>query len=139
MTEVRTRDFSRKPRLLEFTADGDTFTCREAIAPDALQELVQLTRTIGTDFGRVSEVFPLIMDEANAARALARVKNRDKPLDLYQVLGVLGWLVEEYGQRPLEPSETSSTGSLTEHTGISSTAGAPGMELTLSTSPARDS
>jgi hypothetical protein len=136
MTSVRTRDFSRAPRELEFSADGDTFTCRPAIAPAALQELVELTRTIGTEFGRVGEVFDIIMDAPNAAKAKARAENRDKPLDLYQILAVLGWLVEEYGQRPLEQSETSSSGSQTADSGTPSTDGVLGQELTLLTSPA---
>lgn len=136
MTNVRTRDFSRAPRELEFTADGDTFTCRPAIAPAALQELIELTRAIGTEFSRVGEVFDIVMDAPNAARAKARAENRDKPLDLYQILAVLGWLVEEYGQRPLEQSETSSNGSPTVDSGSHSTGGVLGQELTLLTSPA---
>lgn len=135
MTQVRIRDFTRAPRALEFTADGDTFTCRSAIAPAALQELVELTRSIGTEFSRVDEVFDIIMDAPNAAKAKARAENRDKPLDLYQILAILGWLVEEYGQRPLEQSEISSNGSQTADSGTPSTDGVLGQELTLLSSP----
>jgi hypothetical protein len=125
MTEIRTRDFSRAPRKLEFSADGETYECHSAVPPVVLQEMLTLSQQhLEEDFSRIADFFDLAAPEDVAARIRARLTPGHKnPLDLYQSIQIVVWLIEEYGQRPTTPSVTSTGGSQTGDNGTSSTDG----------------
>lgn len=129
--QVRTRDFSRRYRELNFTADGESYVCLPALPPEAIQEVLTLTRRedIKTDLNVMTQIFEIVMTSSEAARIMARLKKDHKnPLGLVQVLDIVAWLVEEYTSRPTTPSVSSSTGLQTEpeavETGTDSTDGA---------------
>lgn len=135
-TETRTRDFSRRHRELDFTADGEKHICLPALPPESVQELLALVRdeNIKTDLGVSMRIFDIVMIESEAVKLHARLtKASSNPLGLPQVLDIIEWLIEEYTSRPTAPSATSSTGSQPESTevesGTSSTAGAQPAEL----------
>lgn len=137
MTQVKTRDFSRKSSGVEFTADGFTHVCRPALAPEVMQDVVALTRDkkITEDFGIVEQIFAQLMFPADFEKIQPRFRREHtNPLGLAQVLEIIEWLVEEYAQRPTEPSVTSSSPSQaeTDVTGTALTAGVPPLEFTPS-------
>lgn len=125
MTEIRTRDFSRAPRKLEFSADGETYECFSAVVPVTLQEMLKLSQEhLEEDFSRIADFFDMCATPEVAGRIRARLTpGNPLPLDLYQSIQIVVWLIEEYGQRPTMPSVTSTDGSQTGENGISSTDG----------------
>lgn len=129
--QVRTRDFSRRHRELNFTADGEMHVCLPALPPESIQEVLALTRheNIKTDLTVMMQIFDIVMTPSEAAKIMARLKkDHPNPLGLPQVLDIVTWLIEEYTSRPTTPSASSSTGSQTEpeavDAGTTSTAGA---------------
>lgn len=108
MTEVRMRDFSASPRELEFTADGETYQCHSEVTPDVLQEILTLTRgRLQEDFGTLVEAFELVMLPEVAQTFTPRLhKGHPKPIGMGRAAAILAWLIEEYSQRPTEPSAT---------------------------------
>lgn len=125
MTEVRFRDFSRKPRDMYFDADGERYYCLPAVAPEVLQEMVTSLRAVKDDpVGALKQVFELVLVEESAVRIVARLKKgHPNPIDIMQAVDICEWLTEEFAQRPTRPSTSSSDGSATEPAGITSTDG----------------
>lgn len=125
MTEVRFRDFSRKPRQIGFSADGEDYQVREAIAPEALQEIATYMKTMREDpLASLEAVMTIALDDDSAARLCARLrKGHPNPLDITQAAEICTWMVEQFTQRPTVPSESSSTGSQTGGDGTISTDG----------------
>lgn len=135
MTEVRTRDFSTKPRKLDFTADGETYECFPKVAPEVLQDMLRISRSgkLTEDLAALDELFELVMPTESADRIKPRFRRtHENPLDLGQMLDILHWLIEEYSVRPTTPSVNSSTSSQTDSAGTSSTAGLSSEESTPS-------
>ena len=135
--EVRTRDFSRRHRQLDFTADGETHIALPALTPESVQELVALMKhpDLKTDMMVVTGIFDIVMTPEEAVKVKARLKKDSKnPIGFSEMVDIVTWLAEEYTQRPTPPSATSLPGSQTEaeDAGTSSTVGAPHEALTLS-------
>jgi hypothetical protein len=139
MAETKTRDFSRRAASLEFTADGESYVPRPALPPESLQEVLELVRDkkIREDFTILDQIFDIFMMPSEAEKIKKRFKkDSDNPLGLGQIMDITMWLIEEYSQRPIEPSSGSSSSSSaeTDETGTSSTAGVPSEESTHSSS-----
>ena len=64
----------------------------------------------------------LLLDDS-AARFRAGMTNKEKLIGVGVVTRVIPWLMEEYGLRPTQPSDPSSTGLPDEETGTPSTDG----------------
>lgn len=129
MTEVRFRDFSRKPREIFFTADGERYDCLPAVAPEVLQDMLGALRNVKDDpLGALKLVWELVLVPEAAERIIPRLRRgHANPLDIGQAIDICKWLTEEYAQRPTQPPTSSSNGSATEPVGITSTAG-PAIE-----------
>lgn len=129
MTEVRFRDFSRKPRDISFDADGEHYAGVPAVAPEVLQEMLGALKEVKDDpVGSLKKVWELVLVPESAERIIARLKKgHPNPLDIGQAIDIVKWLTEEYAQRPTQPPTSSSNGSATEPAGITSTAG-PAIE-----------
>jgi len=127
MTEVRFRDFSRKPREISFDADGEHYDCVSAVAPEVLQEMLGALKAVKDDpVGALKVVWELVLVPEAAERIIARLKRgHPNPIDVAQAVDICMWLTEEYAKRPTQPSISSSNGSATEPAGITSTAGRP--------------
>lgn len=125
MSEIRTRDFSRSPREIGFSADGETYTCLSAVPPVVLQDIMKLIEGIDADVTKIDDIFELVMIESEAARIKARLAaGHANPIDIHQAAEIATFLVEQYAQRPTMPSEVSTSGSRAEKNGSSSTDGA---------------
>lgn len=135
--ETRTRDFSRRHRQLDFTADGEKHIALPALPPESVQELVTLMKhpDLKTDMTVITGIFDIVMTPEEASKIKARLKkNSTNPIGFSEMVDIVTWLAEEYTQRPTPPSATSLPGSQTEaeDAGTSSTAGVQPEALTLS-------
>lgn len=145
---VRRLNFTAAREPIELTLGGDLFHAPPTIAPAALVEALALqdqlseisTEKTGDGLDAmpkilkvIADAFALILVPESAQRFRARLASRDNPFDLMrEVMPALAALVEEYTDRPTEPSPSSSSGSTSD--GGSSTGGAQPTESTLSTS-----
>lgn len=129
MTEVRFRDFSRAPREMYFTADGERYDCLPAVAPEVLQDMLGALRNVKDDpLGALKLIWELVLVPEAAERLIPRLRRgHPNPLDIGQAVDICKWLTEEYAQRPTQPPTSSSNGSATASAGITSTAG-PAIE-----------
>jgi hypothetical protein len=122
------KDFSRKNPPREFTADGDTFYCTPGVAAMLIGDIVvniNTTEALNEKMRFVEEFFNATLLDDSFELMKERLRSKTNPIDIAQAMDIIGWLVEELGQRPTKPSSSSSDGSATEETGTSSTAGVP--------------
>lgn len=129
MTEnqVSFKDFSRKPRTVNFTLDGgEVFHCAPAIPIDTMQEVIDKFGGITSANAKeaVREFLRLVLLDESFERIQKRFTDKTNPLDIIQAKDILMWLLEVYGLRPSESSPDSSTGSPTGDDGMPSMAGA---------------
>lgn len=121
------RDFSRAPREIRFTADGEQYDCLPALAPETLQEMLAALKTVRDDtVGALKSVLEMVLTPESAARMVPRLyKAHANPIDVNQAIDICRWLAEQYSERPTQPSISSSDGSATGADGTTSTDGQP--------------
>lgn len=146
---ARRRSFSIDREPVEFDLGGEDFVAPPVIAPAALAEmidtqerLVEIQKAEGLSQRQqveemlkiLDEVFAGILKPESASRFHERLYSRDDPLDLLrEVVPCLEWLIEEYADRPTQPSLPSSTG--LSDGGVTSTDGAQHGVLIPATCP----
>jgi hypothetical protein len=144
--KVRFRDFTAEntPDPIEFRLDPDTFRAFGAITTGTLQEIGDVVTGLASPDGptgpdgqattaglaaiiaRVEIVltaFDSLLEPESAARFRARAASKTNPVDFRVLLSILTWLIEQYTNRPTEPSSNSSDGQPTGDGGPSSTDG----------------
>jgi len=138
----RLNNFTVTREPIEVPIGGDEFVAYPLLAPtvvgaildrqqtfsDLLAEVKSGTAEMHTAMTKVidtlAEVFDLMLEPDSAQRFRDRLYSKTAPLDLYrEVIPAMQALVEEYTDRPTQPSSSSSTGPAT--TGGVSTDGAP--------------
>ena len=140
------KDFTVKRAKVEFNidhADGtpDTFEGVPGLPALALVSFSGLVdqqndkMTIDEQVKFFIDLFGMILVEDSAARFVARMSNRDDPVEMDQVNAIMPWVMEQYGMRPTLPSEPSSSGSASPDDGKTSTADAPPEVSTSEISP----
>lgn len=139
-TSTPPRDFSAAKKVVQFTADGDTFYGVPRVATMLFANVVTKINTtsdndLATKIEAVTEFFDICLIDESANLIKSRLRDKKNPIDVPQALDIVAYLAEAYGARPTPPSSSSSDGSATEETGTSSTAGAPSEVSIPSTSP----
>lgn len=127
-TSTPPRDFSGKNKSVTFTADGDTFYGVPRVATMLLGDViteVNASEDLNAKMHAVAKFFDVVLLDESAALMQNRLTDKQNPIDIPQALDIVAYLVEEYGERPTPPSQSSSDGSVTGETGTSSTDGAP--------------
>lgn len=134
--QARFRDFTKKRSPIYFTVGDDRFDCVKALSPKKLQEFVAASRGTATDesnvVDRVINAMKFIVVQAQFPRFVELLDDDEDPIDVEQLLDIIGWAVETYGVRPTVASSNSSTTLATDDAGTSSTAGALPAESILS-------
>jgi hypothetical protein len=142
---------SRKP--IEFDLGGEPFAAKPVVAPASLGEMldaaeevarIQTERALSQreQLDEALKIFDkafrsVLVDEA-VERFSSRLFSTTEPFDLgRELMPCLQWLIEEYTNRPTEPSPTSTRGP--DDGGSSSTSGASAGASTPSTSQPTDS
>lgn len=136
---VEIRDFTIRQKKVKFRIDDDVFEAYAILGLPLLQELVATSKKLGAmiedqNYGAFFEIFDKILYPDSAKRFRERAESiGDDAIDVKrQLLPVLYFLLEEYGVRPTQPSLSSSSGSPSENSGTTSTAGssAAGLDST---------
>lgn len=150
---ARRAKFTVEREPIELELGGDVFIAPPVIPPAVLGDMLDAATRIDEVQGAeglpqkemldrmmkiLDEVFGLVLVPESAALFHERLFSREKPFDLTrELVPGLTWLVEEYTERPTEPSPQSSTGR--SDGGTTSTSGVSVEASTPSTSPDADS
>jgi hypothetical protein len=122
------RDFSRQRKRLIFTIDDDTFEAAAGLPGDVFAEFVSLYdgRAEADSYRQqrdmLKQALSLALFPDSYERFANRLQDKANPIDDEQMADVVMWLLEEYGMRPTEPSESSSDGPASPESGTNSTA-----------------
>jgi hypothetical protein len=136
---ARRRSFTVAREPVELVLGGDEFRAPPVIPPAVLGEMLEagerieeVQKTQGLSHKDqldqmmkiLDEVFGLILVPESAAVFHERLYSRTNPLDLQrEVMPALEWLIEEFTDRPTQPSPPSTNGQ--GDGASSSTSGAP--------------
>lgn len=121
------RDFSRKRKRLTFTIDDDTFEAAAGLPGDVYAEFVTAYSATGeaASYQEVHDslkrALSIVLLDESWERFQARLRDKTNPIDDDQASDVVIWLMEEYGNRPTQPSQPSSDGQPAPESGTSST------------------
>jgi hypothetical protein len=121
--EIADFSFSIEPK--KFTVNGDLFLCAPELPLPLMEKAASMRLDRETMQREGMEPILKFFDEVfigdSAQRFRARVNDRERPIGLRHITKILPWLMESYGLRPTEPSESSSP--LPESDGTTSTDG----------------
>lgn len=128
------------PENLQFTINGETFKVISGYAPEA-PGADALAEWRGADFAELTDPeFAALADRTiakflkpgqTAAWERARSHEAENPITGFDLVDIVGWLIEAVVSRPLEPSSESSTGSTSPTPGSPQPAAPIGRRLTV--------
>lgn len=127
------KDFSRDRKQIQFKIDGDVFDCRPALAADVVLDFTEKFSAVSEEDNGAESlkillgVLEEVLQPVSFTRFRERMADRDNPVDMSQTNDIIGWVFEEYGLRPTQPSNGSSPGQLSPESGTSSTGSAPAV------------
>lgn len=121
MTDVvKYKDFSLSPEPVTFKIAPDEFLCYPEIPLDVLMEVAEASTTAGTGLDRVKQMLDMlegVMEPESFATFVARTKKgtteqpNKNPIGMRHITELLPWLMEVYGLRPTQESDSSADGS----------------------------
>jgi len=154
------KDFSAKPRVVEFTVDQEIYRGRPYLPAQTMVDFTLRVEAMG-DSATGSEGFETMMESLQMVLmpdSYRKLKDRMKdpladlaegeevpaelpyqPIELPQLNEILEWLMEAYGMRPTQSSSDSSAGSPDPASGTSSTASTSVVESISASSPSTGS
>jgi hypothetical protein len=136
------KDFSAKPRVVQFTVDGETYRGRPYLPAQTMVDFTLRVEKMG-EAATGSDGFATMMESLEMVLmpdSFRKLKDRMKdpladlstedaaritelpytPIELPQLDEILKWLMEEYGLRPTQSSSDSLAGSPDPASGTSS-------------------
>lgn len=146
------KDFSRQPRVVEFTINGDVFRGKPFLAAQTMIDFTLKMESVEdvdarAGFQSMMDSLEMVLmpdsyklfrermrDPGEGQDAMVAVENRSA-IEMDQVNAVLEWITEEYGMRPTKPSSDFSDGPLSLEPGTNSTAPTSGEVSISVTSP----
>lgn len=139
------KDFSSKPRVVEFAVDGEVYRGRPYLPAQTMVDFTLRVEAMGEaatgsdGFKTMMESLEMVLMPDSYRKLTGRMKDPladlpeeeraavtelpYKPIELPQLDEILKWLMEEYGLRPTQSSSDSSAGSPDPASGTSSTDG----------------
>lgn len=120
------KDFSRKREEIVFTIDEDRFEAAPALPGDILTEFAVRFADENADdakarFEQWTAALELVLLPDSYKLFRARLRDKERPIELEQASEVIVWLLEQYGLRPTQPSSLSPDGPPNPASGTSST------------------
>ena len=116
-TKSRFKDFGKTTPIdefppLGFALNGEEFTCRPAMSGASLLDFV---RRADSDSGGMAaeaivDFLSMSMEEDDAARFDAMIKDPDQIVEVETLGEIAGWLVEQYTARPTKARSRSASG-----------------------------
>lgn len=121
-------DFSSPRRSLKFRVDDDVFEAAPDIAAELALDYADQVEQMGGDDATneqqkqiIHSLFRMILFPESAERFIARLSDQQRPIGQKKIADITRWLFEEYGLRPTGSDSASSTGSVSQVAGTSST------------------
>ena len=122
-------DFSIRKPPRQFRIDSDTFHVPAVLPAAVAVEFSRMTKMNPNEqFLAIGEVLDIVMLPESAELFARRMRDPSNPIGVEHIAEVVQWLMQEYGDRPTQPSSDSQASPMT--TGTPSTAGAPLVEST---------
>lgn len=138
---VQIRDFTIKQKSVKFRVDDDIFEAYAILGLPLLQDLVQVSKTIGDmlreqKYDALFDLFDNVLFPDSAKRFRQRATSKGvEAIDVKrQLMPIFYYLMEEYGMRPTQPSSDSLTSSPNGTDGTTSTAGSSPTDSTSTSS-----
>jgi hypothetical protein len=133
MTEIkRHRNFTKrnKQEPVSFTLDNDTFQCVRKMPVEFTKKISRLKDVTGTveRLELFSGLLTDLLQDESLELFNKRLGDKKDPIDVEELSEIIEWLIEVYTGRPLELSQESVPGSMTNtivNVGTSLTDGAP--------------
>lgn len=121
--EIKDFSFSLEPK--RFKINDDVFEAAPAL-PLGLASQLSKFKDIAAEGAsdKLLEFFDEILFDQSAERFRERANSKTEPLPMTLLMPIINWLLEEYGLRPTQPSEISSSTSESEDGSTTSTDGA---------------
>jgi hypothetical protein len=122
-TTAKRFEYSIEPK--EFYLNDDRYEA-VAIMPFGLVAKVAGLKmdTNAETIDKILDFFGIILMDEYVDKFKAGTVSKTKPIGMPQVMGIINWLLEEYGLRPTQPSADSSSTSESADGSTPSTAGA---------------
>lgn len=143
MTDIRTvdldiTDFTEEQRRIPFRIYDQVYECAPDLPALVLIEFAAMAEKAGSSGSTFDDsmkslfvdMFQMVLTEESAERFIAGMRDKQHPITLTMVMKLMPWVLEQFGMRPTEPSDSSSGGSPTPTSGLNSTASAPLPERT---------
>lgn len=136
------KDFTKQRKVIEFQIDDDVFRAVPVIPADVMIKFVQRFEDMDPESKKSSENIAALLETLETLlipdsfkRFRARMGDADAAIDINQVNEVVEWVMGEYGMRPTQSSDPSSTGSSDQGSGTSSTGSTRDVVSISSASP----
>ena len=134
------RDFTRQPRVIEFQIDQDIFRCHPRLPAQTLIDFTLEVEKIGDEMTSEQGIntmigtLKMVLIPDHYTRFHDRMSDPSNPIELDQANEIIQWIMGEYGLRPTQSPEDSSTGPSSPAPGMNSTGDSPGVVSTSLTS-----
>lgn len=138
------KDFSTPTREVKFKIDEDIFNAVPDIAGGLLIDFAVHAASLSeaeleSQPQIFTAMFDLVLFDDSAKLFTERMRDKNRPITISQAMDVVNWLMEQYGMRPTQPSESSSDGSAPQVSTTNLTGTAPVEVSTSWDSPPPDS
>lgn len=128
---------------LKFRIGADIFdavsTIPLGLLPDVVSTGANLADGSQDKIEKVLNIFDVLLWDESAAKLRERIRDKKNPISDKHILPIVHWLLEQYGLRPTQPSDTSSSSSDVTDGSTTSTDGVSHVESISATSPSLDS
>jgi len=105
------RDFgsgasTQAPEEITFTLHGEDFTCLPEIQGAVLLDMVGADgENAARSAGAITEFFGKVLEDDSATRFKALVNSKDRFVSIETLGEIVGWIIEEYTNRPEKQPE----------------------------------
>jgi hypothetical protein len=122
---IEIKDFTLPAKPKHFKIGSRMFIAVEQIPLGLMEDLVDLASTVGAkkNLDAMFKFFDAILVDDSATLMREGLHDKVEPIGAPHIIPLMHWLMEEYGFRPTEPSETSSNTSDVVDASTSSTDG----------------
>jgi hypothetical protein len=120
------KDFTKKREDVRFQVDEDVFEAAPAIPAEVLTDFAVKFADVNSlpatkRVEALTDVLEMVLKPASFELIKSRMRDKEAPIDIDQLNDIIVWLLEQYGQRPTQPSSASSTGQLSPESGTNLT------------------
>lgn len=135
------KDFTRQPRVIEFQIDDDVFRCHPRLPAQVLMDFAIKSDQMGDNptgeqgMQAMIDVLQATLMPDHYTRFRERMRDAANPIEMDQISEIVPWIMEQYGLRPTEPSNSSLDGPSSQAPGTSSTENTSPVVSISATSP----